>query len=86
MASESAVVIPAASLFVELVAADGLLVAPAVAPAVSSVVVLVATVPGEYSDASAVLPVVVRALVVLLYVTLGDLHLVALDSSFYVKG
>ena len=109
MASASAVVIPAASLVVELVAAEnGVLVAAvvalAVAPAVSIVVVPVAaesgvlvaipvviqsvatTAPGEYLDVSAVLPAAVPALVVLLYVKLGDLHLVALDSSFSFEG
>ena len=93
MASESAVVIPAASLVVELVAAEnGVLVAavvaPAVALAVSTVVVPVAagsgalvaipvvisqvltTAPGEYPDASAVLPAVVPVLVVLIHVNL----------------
>ena len=98
-------VIPAASLVVELVAAENVvLVAAVVVLAVSIVVVPVAaesgvlvaipvvipsvatTAPGEYFDVSAVLPAVVPALVVLLYVKLGDLHLVALDSSFHFEG
>jgi hypothetical protein len=73
----------AASLVVELAAAGtGMLVAkPVVIP----------TAPGEYPDASAALSAVVLAEiavapVVLIYITFGDLHLVApLKSSLHVE-
>ena len=75
-------VVPAPSMVAMPVAAEsGVLVTiPDVKPPVLT------TAPGEYSDVSSVLPAVVTAVVVLLYVKLLDLHLFALDSSFHVGG